>query len=92
MDRLLRVVLQKLIRAGNLQIVTATGSSFTLGDGSDAPATIRIDDRGATPVALVHAPAEPEVARIENKWPWHARGPPPATGPPLFLRDCRLLI
>ena len=36
MDRLLRVVLQKLIRAGNLKIVTATGSSFTFGDGTGA--------------------------------------------------------
>ena len=34
MDRLLRVILQKLIRTGNLRITTAQGSTFTFGESA----------------------------------------------------------
>ena len=37
MDRLLRVILQKLIRTGTLRITTAQGSTFTFGDGTGMP-------------------------------------------------------
>jgi cyclopropane-fatty-acyl-phospholipid synthase len=47
MDRLLRVALEKLIRAGNLRVTTADGSTFTLGDGSGAPVAIRFTTRAA---------------------------------------------
>ena len=47
MDRLLRVALEKLIRAGSLRVTTADGSTFTLGDGSGAPVAIRFTTRAA---------------------------------------------
>jgi cyclopropane-fatty-acyl-phospholipid synthase len=47
MDRLLRVALEKLIRAGNLRVTTADGSTFTLGDGSGRPVAIRFTTRAA---------------------------------------------
>ena len=47
MDRLLRVVLQKLIRTGILRITTAQGSTFTFGDGTGTPVAIRFMTRAA---------------------------------------------
>jgi cyclopropane-fatty-acyl-phospholipid synthase len=47
MDRLLRVALEKLIRAGSLRVTTADGSTFTLGDGSGTPVAIRFTTRAA---------------------------------------------
>src|SRR2546428_707183 len=47
MDRLLRALLKKLIRAGNLRVTTTRGSSFTLGDGTGPPAAIRFTTRAA---------------------------------------------
>ena len=47
MDRLLRVILQKLIRAGTLRITTAQGSTFTVGDGTGTPVAIRFITRAA---------------------------------------------
>jgi cyclopropane-fatty-acyl-phospholipid synthase len=47
MDRLLRVALEKLIRAGNLRVTTADGSTFTLGDGSGKSVAIRFTTRAA---------------------------------------------
>jgi cyclopropane-fatty-acyl-phospholipid synthase len=41
MDRLLRLALQTLIRAGNLQVTTASGTVFTVGNGTGAPVAIR---------------------------------------------------
>jgi hypothetical protein len=62
-------------------------------DDVRVPATFRSDDRAGAPmVALVHAPALPEPSSAIDARSWYARGSPPATGPPLFLRDCRLLI
>jgi cyclopropane-fatty-acyl-phospholipid synthase len=47
MDRLLRVVLAKLVRSGNLRVTTADGSAFTLGDGTGKPIAIRFTSRSA---------------------------------------------
>ena len=47
MDRLLRAALGSLIRAGNLRVRTAAGSSFTFGDGTGTPAAIRFTTRAA---------------------------------------------
>ncbi len=47
MDRLLRVILQKLIRTGTLRITTAQGSTFTFGDGTGVPVAIRFMTRAA---------------------------------------------
>ncbi len=47
MDRLLRAALGSLIRAGNLRVRTAGGSSFTFGDGTGTPAAIRFTTRAA---------------------------------------------
>jgi cyclopropane-fatty-acyl-phospholipid synthase len=41
MDRLVRLIFARLIRAGNLRVTTAGGSTFTFGDGSGTPAAIR---------------------------------------------------
>jgi cyclopropane-fatty-acyl-phospholipid synthase len=51
MDRLLRMAFEKLIRAGNLQVSTAGGSTFTFGDGRGGPVAIRFTSgqlRGAS--------------------------------------------
>jgi cyclopropane-fatty-acyl-phospholipid synthase len=41
MDRLLRVILNRLIRAGNLRVTTAHGTTFSFGDGSGKPVAVR---------------------------------------------------
>jgi cyclopropane-fatty-acyl-phospholipid synthase len=41
MNRLVRVALRKYVRAGNLQITTARGSTYTLGDGTGNPLALR---------------------------------------------------
>ena len=53
MDRLLRVLLQKLIRTGNLRITTARGSTFTCGDKIGTPVAIRFITRAAQRGVLV---------------------------------------
>ncbi len=55
MDRLLRVALGTLIRAGHLRVTTAAGSTFTLGDGTGTPVTIRFTSR-ATELGLLLDP------------------------------------
>src|SRR5215469_418075 len=47
MDRLLRVIFGRLVRAGNLRVTTAAGSIFTFGDGTGTPAAIRFTTRAA---------------------------------------------
>jgi cyclopropane-fatty-acyl-phospholipid synthase len=54
MDRLLRWALASLIRAGNLRVTTAGGSTFIFGDGSGKPAAIRFTTRAAERGVLVH--------------------------------------
>jgi cyclopropane-fatty-acyl-phospholipid synthase len=54
MDRLLRWALQNLIRAGNLRVTTAGGSTFTFGDGCGKPAAIRFTTRSAERGILIH--------------------------------------
>jgi cyclopropane-fatty-acyl-phospholipid synthase len=45
MDRLLRVLLEKLIRTGNLRVTTAAGSTFAFGDGTGTPVAVRLTSR-----------------------------------------------
>jgi cyclopropane-fatty-acyl-phospholipid synthase len=47
MDRLLRMALNNLIRAGTLRLTTARGSTFTCGDGSGKPVAIRFTSQAA---------------------------------------------
>jgi cyclopropane-fatty-acyl-phospholipid synthase len=47
MDRLLHLALQNLIRVGNLQVTTARGARFTLGDGTGEPIAIRFTSPAA---------------------------------------------
>jgi cyclopropane-fatty-acyl-phospholipid synthase len=54
MDRLLRWALDNLIRAGNLRITTAGGSTFFCGDGTGRPAAIRFTTRAAERGVLIH--------------------------------------
>jgi cyclopropane-fatty-acyl-phospholipid synthase len=56
-DRLLRVALERFIRAGNLRVTTAGGSTFTLGDGTGTPVAIRFTTRAAERGVLI----DPEV-------------------------------
>jgi cyclopropane-fatty-acyl-phospholipid synthase len=53
MDRLLRAALERLVRAGNLRITTADGTTFALGDGSGRPAAIRFTTRAAQRSILI---------------------------------------
>jgi cyclopropane-fatty-acyl-phospholipid synthase len=41
MNRLVRVALKKFVRAGNLRIRTARGTTYTLGDGTGDPVALR---------------------------------------------------
>ena len=54
MDRLLRWAYGNLIRAGNLRVTTAGGSTFTLGDGTGKPAAIRFTSKAAERGVLIH--------------------------------------
>jgi cyclopropane-fatty-acyl-phospholipid synthase len=47
MDRLLRAVLRTSICAGTLRITSATGTAFTLGDGTGKPVAIRFKTHAA---------------------------------------------
>src|SRR5215831_7046981 len=47
MDRLLRIVLNKLVRAGNLRVTTAAGSTFRCGDGTGEEVAVRLASRAA---------------------------------------------
>ena len=53
MDRLLRMAFEKLIRAGNLRVSTAGGSTFTFGDGTGRPVAIRFTTRAAERRVLI---------------------------------------
>ena len=53
MDRLLRTAFERLIRTGNLRVITAGGSTFTCGDGTGRPAAIRFATRAAERAVLV---------------------------------------
>jgi cyclopropane-fatty-acyl-phospholipid synthase len=57
MERLLRVALQRLVRAGNLRVTTAGGSTFTFGDGTGTPVAIRF----TTPAAERAILLDPEL-------------------------------
>jgi cyclopropane-fatty-acyl-phospholipid synthase len=57
MDRLLQSALERFIRAGNLRVTTAGGSTFTLGDGTGTPVAIRFTTRAAERGVLI----DPEV-------------------------------
>ncbi len=54
MDRFLRWALGSLIRAGNLRVTTAGGSTFVLGDGTGTPVAIRFTTRAAERAVLTH--------------------------------------
>lgn len=41
MDRLLRFLVGKLVKTGNLRVISARGGDFTVGDGSGKPVTVR---------------------------------------------------
>src|SRR4030088_1905986 len=47
MDRLLRAILRSSICAGTLRITTASGTTFTLGDGTGEPVAIRFRSHAA---------------------------------------------
>jgi cyclopropane-fatty-acyl-phospholipid synthase len=47
MNRLVRIALKKLIRAGNLRITTARGESYRLGDGTGRPVALRFGTAAA---------------------------------------------
>ncbi len=47
MDRLLELLLKKIVRFGNCTIRTSSGYEFTVGDGNGKPLTIILKDRAA---------------------------------------------
>ncbi|MET0970931.1 MAG: cyclopropane-fatty-acyl-phospholipid synthase family protein [Tardiphaga sp.] len=58
MDRLLRFVLSRYLRRGSLTITTASGKSFTFGDGSGHAVAVRL----TTPSATRRLILDPELA------------------------------
>src|SRR5688572_19498782 len=55
MDRLLDILLRAFIQRGTLRVTTANGRTFTFGDGTGKPVTIRIKGRTAQ-LALLRDP------------------------------------
>jgi cyclopropane-fatty-acyl-phospholipid synthase len=53
MDWLLRLALDRLIRTGTLRLTTAAGSTFALGNGTGAPAAIRLTNRSTERAILL---------------------------------------
>jgi cyclopropane-fatty-acyl-phospholipid synthase len=53
MDRLLRVLLRRFVRAGHLRITTARGRTFTFGDGTGIPCAIRFVTNAAQRAVLL---------------------------------------
>jgi cyclopropane-fatty-acyl-phospholipid synthase len=47
MDRLLQIALRRLIRRGTIRIKTAAGRTFTFGDGTGRPVTVRFTSSAA---------------------------------------------
>jgi cyclopropane-fatty-acyl-phospholipid synthase len=47
MNRFVGIALKKFVRAGNLRITTASGATYTLGDGTGAPLALRFTTRTA---------------------------------------------
>src|SRR5438132_690050 len=45
MDGLLRLILRRLIREGNVRVTTANSTKFTLGDGTGTPVAVRFASR-----------------------------------------------
>ena len=78
MDRVLRLIFARLIRAGNLRVTTAGGSTFTFADGTGTRAAIRFTTRAAQRRVLLD-PALNE--RGHGDTPTRRRG-----GPPRFRR------
>lgn len=56
MDRLLEILLKKIVRFGHCTIRTPSGYEFTVGDGTGKPLTIILKDR-ATQAKLIRNPA-----------------------------------
>jgi cyclopropane-fatty-acyl-phospholipid synthase len=54
MDRLLQVALSKLVRRGTLQVTTARGRSFSVGDGSGEPVAVRFKTPAAQRALLLN--------------------------------------
>ncbi len=53
MERLLRSLLSRFIRKGNLRLTTAGGTTFTFGDGSGKPVAIRFTSKAAERACLL---------------------------------------
>lgn len=47
MDRLLRLLLGMFLRKGTFKLTTASGNTFTFGDGTGKPAAVRFTSRAA---------------------------------------------
>jgi cyclopropane-fatty-acyl-phospholipid synthase len=47
MDRLLRLAFETFVRSGSLRVTTASGTAFTVGDGTGSPVAIRLRTRAA---------------------------------------------
>jgi cyclopropane-fatty-acyl-phospholipid synthase len=54
MGRLLRTFLKQVVQRGTLEVETASGSRFTVGDGTGSPLAIRLADSGAAGQLILH--------------------------------------
>src|SRR5712691_10473257 len=66
MGRLRRAALERFIRAGNLRVTTAAGSTFTLGDGTGEPVAIRFTTRAAERGVLLDPEVKCGVAYVDG--------------------------
>ena len=62
MNRLLRVALKKFVRAGNLRITTARGTTYTLGDGTGPAVALRFATAAAERAVIL----DPELKLGES--------------------------
>lgn len=54
MGPLLRTFLKQVVQRGTLEVATASGSRFTVGDGTGSPLAIRLADSGAAGQLILH--------------------------------------
>ena len=62
MNRLVRVALKKFVRAGNLRITTARGTTYTLGDGTGPAVALRFATAAAERAVIL----DPELKLGES--------------------------
>ena len=68
MDRLLDILLRAFIRRGTLRVITASGRTFTFGDGTGKPVTLRFKCRAAQLALLLDPELKFGELYMDGSW------------------------